>query len=165
MGSGSRLANKKKTQRIGLISDTHGLIRPQALDALMGVDLIVHAGDIGTPDVLRRLESIARVIAIKGNNDRDAWARNLRGTTSVKAAAVTLYVIHDIKELAFDPATRGFHVVISGHSHSPSITHQNGVLFVNPGSAGPRRFRLPVAVGQLVIHGSRIEARIIALPI
>lgn len=161
----SRLANKKKPRRIGLISDTHGLVRPQALDALQGVDLIIHAGDIGTPEVIKELEAIAPVIAIKGNNDRGAWAKRLPETTSIKAAGAILYVIHDVKELAFNPAARGFHAVISGHSHKPSITHRDGILFVNPGSAGPRRFRLPVAVGQLFVQDTQIAGRIIELAI
>ena len=110
MGNVSGLA-KKNRQRIGLISDTHGLVRPQALDALKSVDLIIHAGDIGTPEVIKQLESIATVVAIKGNNDRGAWAKALPETTSVKAAAARLYVIHNVKELAFDPAAGGFHAV------------------------------------------------------
>jgi putative phosphoesterase len=150
---------------IGLISDTHGVVRPEALTALRGVGSIIHAGDIGKPEVLQALRSIAPVVAIKGNVDAGPWAKALPDKRSVKLGAARLFVIHDVKELSFDPAGRGFHVVISGHSHNPSITNRDGVLFVNPGSAGPRRFKLPVAVGKLLIRGTDVEAVIVELAI
>jgi uncharacterized protein len=156
---------KQKPQLIGLISDTHGLVRPQALQALQGVDLVIHAGDIGTPEVMDALKRIAPLVAIKGNNDRGSWARSLPDTKLVKISAVQLYVIHNVKELDCDPVARGIQVVISGHSHKPSVVHREGVLYVNPGSAGPRRFKLPVAVGKLHMNRLNVKAEIIELDI
>jgi putative phosphoesterase len=158
------MANKK-IKVIGLISDTHGLIRPQALEALRKVDLIIHAGDIGKPEVIKTLKSIAPVIAIKGNNDTQGWAKKFPAVRSVRDNQANIYVIHNIKELAFDPARRGFHAVISGHSHKPLISKRDAVLFVNPGSAGPRRFKLPVAVAKLRVTEQSIEAEIIELDV
>ena len=152
-----------RAKLIGLISDTHGLIRPQALAALKGVDLIIHAGDIGKPEVLQALETIAPLVAIKGNIDNDLWADSLPETKALKIGAAHLYVIHNVKELNFAPASRGFQVVISGHSHKPSVVTQDGVLFVNPGSAGPRRFKLPVAMAKLRLDGRNLRAKIIYL--
>src|ERR1044071_741771 len=123
---------------IGVISDTHGLMRPEALDALRGVDMIVHAGDIGAPEVLERLRLLAEVVAIKGNNDRAAWARGIPETTAVEVESVQVYIIHNVHDLDFNPAVAGFRVIISGHSHSPSISEKDSVLYLNPGSAGPR---------------------------
>jgi len=154
---------KQEPQLIGLISDTHGLVRPQALQALEGVDLIIHAGDIGTPEVVDALRRIAPVVAIKGNNDRGSWAKSLPDTKLVKLSAAKLYVIHNLKELDCDPVARGIQVVISGHSHKPSVVHRDGVLYVNPGSAGPRRFKLPVAVAKLTMKLGAMDAKIIEL--
>jgi uncharacterized protein len=156
---------KQEPQLIGLISDTHGLVRPQALQALQGVDLVIHAGDIGTPEVMDALKRIAPLVAIKGNNDRGSWARSLPDTKLVKISAAKLYVIHNVKEVDFDPGARGIQVVISGHSHKPSVVHREGVLYVNPGSAGPRRFKLPVAVGKLHMNRLNVKAEIIELDI
>ena len=156
---------KQEPQLIGLISDTHGLVRPQALQALQGVDLIIHAGDIGTPEVIDALRRIAPVVAIKGNNDRGSWAKSLPDTKLVKISAAKLYVIHNVKELDCDPVARGIQVVISGHSHKPSVVHRDGVLYVNPGSAGPRRFKLPVAVGKLYVNKLNVTAEVIELEI
>ena len=150
---------------IGLISDTHGLMRPQALAALKGVDLIIHAGDIGKPEVLQALKAIAPLVAIKGNVDKNGWAKSLPETKALKIGDVQVYLIHNVNELDFNPASRGYQVVISGHSHKPLIVRRDGVLFVNPGSAGPRRFKLPVAVGELLISGDRVDARIIELAV
>lgn len=161
----SKGTNTRERQVIGLISDTHGLIRPQALAALKSVDLIIHAGDIGKPDVLKALETIAPLVAIKGNIDKDGWAKSLPETKALKINDAQLYVIHNLKELELDPGARGFNVVISGHSHKPSIVTQDGVLFVNPGSAGPRRFKLPVAVGKLRVNGRDVKAELIELAI
>jgi putative phosphoesterase len=149
-------------RRIGVISDTHGLLRPEALRALRGVDLIVHAGDVGNAEVLEALRAIAPVVAVRGNNDRGAWARALRETETLAVGGARLYVIHDLKELALDPKTADVDVVIAGHSHQPAIARRGGVLFLNPGSAGPRRFRLPVAVARLDV-GGRVRARIVEL--
>jgi putative phosphoesterase len=146
--------------RIGLISDTHGLLRPQALDALKGVDRILHAGDIGTPEVLSALAAIAPVTAVRGNNDKGQWTTRIAETEVVTLETLRVYVLHDVKELDIDPAVKGFAAVIAGHSHKPKVEDRNGVLFVNPGSAGPRRFKLPVSVGYLEIVGGTLSARI-----
>ena len=156
---------KPQPRLIGLISDTHGLARPQALEALRGVELIIHAGDIGAPEVVDALKLIAPVVAIKGNNDAGAWAKALPDTTTVKTGDAKLYIIHNVKELDCDPLARGIRVVISGHSHKPSVANRDGVLYVNPGSAGPRRFKLPVAVGKLRVNGLNVEAEIIELEV
>jgi putative phosphoesterase len=153
----------KNRKLIGVISDTHGLIRPEALRALDGADLIIHAGDIGKPEVVAVLRSIAQVIAIRGNNDRGPWARKFPATAVVKTAGVKIFVVHDLKEMKLDPKAAGCRVVISGHSHSPSMVERDGVLFLNPGSAGPRRFKLPVAVAMLRVEGSSFEAEIVEL--
>jgi putative phosphoesterase len=150
---------------VGVISDTHGLLRPEALDALRGADVIVHAGDIGSPDVLKALSSVAPVTAVRGNNDRGPWANKLPETAVVEIGRVRLYVLHDVKELALDPRARGFAAVVSGHSHKPNAEERDDVLFFNPGSAGPRRFRLPISIGRLEIvrqrvHGTLVELRI-----
>ena len=135
--------------KVGLISDTHGLLRPEALAAMRGCAHIVHAGDIGNRAVLEALEAIAPVIAVAGNNDRASWAEGIPSTATLEVAGARIFVIHDLEELAMDPAREGFGAVISGHSHQPLVRGENGVLYVNPGSAGPRRFRLPIAVGYL----------------
>ena len=155
---GARPAKKRKTI-VGIISDTHGLIRPEALRALAGADLIIHAGDIGKPEVIATLQAIARVIAIRGNNDRGAWARKFPARAVVKIGRNKIFLLHDVKDLDFDPRAAGFRMVISGHSHSPSIAERGGVLYLNPGSAGPRRFKLPIAVATLRVDGSTVNAR------
>lgn len=162
-----RPRSKEQTdlQVIGLISDTHGLIRPQALEVLQGVDYIIHAGDIGKPEVIVALKAIGPVLAIKGNNDRGSWAKPFPQTKLVKTGKAKLYVIHNVKDLDCDPVARGFQGVISGHSHKPSVSTRNGVLFVNPGSAGPRRFKLPLAVGKLFIQNGQVKAEIIELSV
>jgi putative phosphoesterase len=144
--------------RIGLISDTHGLVRPEALAALAGVAHIVHAGDIGSEDVLAQLRAIAPVTAVRGNNDKAPWARSVPETDALTVEGLTLYILHDLGELDLDPAAAGFSVVVSGHSHKPVITRKDEVLYINPGSAGPRRFKLPVTVGFLEIAGGEIHA-------
>ena len=149
---------------VGIISDTHGLLRNEALVAFRDCHLIVHAGDIGTADVLNGLCTIAPVIAIRGNNDKGAWASPLADTEVVETNGVSLYVLHNVNDLALDPAGAGFRAVISGHSHRPRIEERRGVLFVNPGSAGPRRFLLPVAVARLrVFRTKEIEAEVVEL--
>jgi uncharacterized protein len=161
--SGARTAKKSDLHVIGLISDTHGLVRAEAVEALQGVDLVIHAGDIGKPEVLAALKTIGPLVAIKGNNDIGAWAKSLPDTRLVQTADTRLFVIHNVKELDCDPATKGYDVIISGHSHKPSIVARDGVLFVNPGSAGPRRFKLPVAVGKLFIQNQKVNAELIEL--
>ncbi len=148
---------------VGVISDTHGLVRPEALAALRGVALIVHAGDIGGPEVLTQLGAIAPVAAVRGNNDRGAWAAALPETDVVDVGGRLLYVLHDVKTLDLDPAAAGFHAVIAGHSHKPSVQERDGVLFLNPGSAGPRRFSLPIALARLRVGGARLDAEIVRL--
>jgi putative phosphoesterase len=159
---GARPAKKRKTI-VGIISDTHGLVRPEALRALAGADLIIHAGDIGKPEVIAALQAIARVIAIRGNNDRGAWARKFSARAVVNIGRAKIFVLHDVKELDFDPRAAGFRMVISGHSHASSVKRRGGVLFLNPGSAGPRRFKLPVAVARLRVDGFSVSAKIVKL--
>ena len=136
---------------VGLISDTHGLLRPEALEALRGSRYIVHAGDIGDPAVLEPLSAIAPVTAVRGNNDQGSWAERLPQTELLRVGDMLIYVIHDVATLDLDPAANGFHVVVAGHSHRPGQEVRDGVLYVNPGSAGPRRFKLPIAVGRLTV--------------
>src|SRR5713226_2662985 len=139
----------KEVTAIGLISDTHGLLREEALRALEGSDLIIHAGDVGKAEVIDALKTLAPVVAARGNIDKGAWASALPATAIVEAGPAILYVLHNIDELDLDPALAGFHVVVSGHSHKPSRAELSGVLYLNPGSAGPRRFRLPVTIARL----------------
>jgi len=151
--------------RIGLISDTHGLLRPEALQALAGVEHIIHAGDIGTPDVIETLRNIAPVDAVRGNNDKGAWAEEFPPWLALELGGVGIHVLHDVKELDVDPAAAGVHaprfrVLVAGHSHKPQVTEREGVLFVDPGSAGPRRFSLPVTVGYLTVAGGNASAEI-----
>jgi len=153
------------TQELGIISDTHGLLRPEAVNALAGATLIIHAGDIGTPEVLEALRAIAPVVAVRGNNDKGNWAQALPETEVVEVGGVALYVLHDVKALDLDPVAAGFHAVISGHSHRPGMAKRRGVLFLNPGSAGPRRFSLPVSVARLNICGATIEAQLVELAV
>jgi putative phosphoesterase len=148
---------------VGVISDTHGLVRPQALAVLSGAERIIHAGDIGRPAVLTALEAIAPVVAVRGNNDQDAWAAAIPETAIVEVDGLRLYVLHDVKTLDFDPATATFSGVICGHSHRPRLEQQAGVWFINPGSAGPRRFTLPVTVARLYVHGGRLTAELVEL--
>jgi putative phosphoesterase len=148
---------------IGVISDTHGLLRPEAVDALRGVDRIIHAGDIGAPEVLAALAAVAPVTAVRGNNDRAPWASTVAHTQVVDADGVLIYVIHDVAELDVDPAAGGFGVVVAGHSHQPLNEQRGGVLWFNPGSAGPRRFKLPIALGRLTIEAGRVSGDIVTL--
>lgn len=148
---------------VGIISDTHGLLRPEAMKALKGVELIIHAGDIGTPGILDELRAVAPVVAVRGNMDTIQWARELPETEVVEIGEVFLYVLHDLAELDLNPAAPDFRAVISGHSHRPCIEERNGVLFLNPGSAGPRRFGLPASVAVLHIRGNSLDAQLIAL--
>ena len=149
--------------RIGLISDTHGLLRPEALDFLAGSDHIVHGGDIGGPDILERLAAIAPLTVVRGNNDTAPWARAIPETARVDFGSVALYAIHDLKQLAIDPRAAGVRVVVSGHSHRPACVERGGVLYVNPGSAGRRRFSLPIAAAELRIDGDTVAAHLVTL--
>ncbi len=145
---------------VGLISDTHGLLRPEAVQALAGVEQIIHAGDVGAADVIARLQAIAPVHAVRGNNDRGPWAAALPARLELRWAGVRIQVLHDVKELDVDPSAAGFRAVISGHSHKPGIVERGGVLFVNPGSAGPRRFKLPVTIGLLMLADGSVRGEI-----
>jgi putative phosphoesterase len=148
--------------RIGLISDTHGLLRPEAMDVLRGSDFIVHAGDIGE-GVLEPLSTIAPVTAVRGNNDRSAWAGRIAETEQLRFGEVTLYALHDLADLGVDPGAAGIGVVVSGHSHRPRSERRSGVLYVNPGSAGPVRFNLPISVALMQIAGKDVTVRIVEL--
>jgi len=150
---------------IGVISDTHGLLRPNVADRLCGVERIIHAGDVGNPDILDELEAIAPVVAVRGNVDRGAWANTLPMTAVVDVGGHLLYVLHDLSTLDLDPAAARFAAVISGHSHQPMIETRSGVLFLNPGSAGPRRFALPVTLAKLHIDAHGLRAELIHLDI
>lgn len=146
--------------RVGLISDTHGLLRPEALQALAGVELIIHGGDIGTPEVIETLGRVAPVHAVRGNNDRGAWARKLPLRLDLQLAGVRIHVLHDLKELGGDGGGGRLDVVVSGHSHKPGVVQRNGILLVNPGSAGPRRFKLPITIGYLIVTDGSARAEI-----
>ena len=154
---------KAKPLRIGLISDTHGLLRPEAAAFLSGSDLIVHAGDICDPSVLDALCAIAPTTAVRGNNDRGGWADSIRESELIQVGGIVLYAIHDIAEIDIDPETAGVRVVVFGHSHQPSAEERGGVLYVNPGSAGPRRFRLPISLAELSVDGFGVTARFVEL--
>jgi len=151
--------------RVGVISDTHGLLRPEALAFLAGADHIVHAGDIGNADVLAALARIAPITAVRGNNDRGGWADAVPETAEVAVGGVVLYVVHDVAELRYAPPPARCRVVVSGHSHKPDVVERDGLLYVNPGSAGPRRFRLPIAVAELAIEDGAVRARIVELEV
>jgi uncharacterized protein len=142
----------RNPKMIGLISDTHGLLRPQAVQALEGSDLIIHAGDVGDPEILEKLKTLAPVFAVRGNVDTEPWTQALPETEVVETGSATIYVLHDVHALDLDPAAAGFQIVVSGHSHKPGRAERDGVLYINPGSAGPRRFDLPVTVARLSLH-------------
>ena len=149
--------------RIGVISDTHGLVRPQALEALRGSDLIIHAGDVGAAEVLERLASLAPVVAVRGNVDRGAWADDLPEERTVEAGGARIHVVHNLKAMASRP--EGCRVVVSGHSHRPCVQRRDGVIYLNPGSAGPRRFTLPVAVATIRLNGRSLRPRLVELSV
>jgi putative phosphoesterase len=150
--------------RVGLISDTHGLLRPEARAFLSGSDYIVHGGDICDPRILEDLASLAPVTAVRGNNDRGAWAERISETEYLKVGEIFIYAIHDLAQIDIDPKAAGVHVVVSGHSHRPLVERRDGVLYVNPGSSGPRRFRLPISAGELIVRGGEVSARIVEFP-
>jgi uncharacterized protein len=148
---------------VGIISDTHGLLRPEAVKALRGVAHILHAGDVGAPEVLEELRKIAPVTAVRGNVDRDEWASALPLSEVFEIEGISIYMLHILDELDLKPEAAGFEVVVYGHSHKPSSETKNGVLFFNPGSAGPRRFKLPVTVGKLVIDDGKVRGEIVEI--
>ena len=145
---------------IGVISDTHGLLRPEAIEALGGSKYIIHAGDVGSPEILEQLSAIAPVTAVRGNVDKGPWACKLPDIEVLEAGGVSIYVLHDLARLHLNPRAAGFKVVVSGHSHVPQQETRDGVLYFNPGSAGPRRFKLPVSVGKLVVEDGRVRGEL-----
>jgi uncharacterized protein len=153
----------KSHLKIGLISDTHGLLRPEAMRALEGVHRIIHAGDIGGPQIIEQLRAIAPVDAVRGNNDNGSWAAAIPLYQALELGGVSIYVLHDVKEIDIDPQAAGFQVVVAGHSHQPRITERDGVHFINPGSAGPRRFSLPVTVAYLDLMAGKPYARLVEI--
>jgi putative phosphoesterase len=164
-GFGVTIAFEIVTLRIGVISDTHNLVRPEAMSALRRSEFILHAGDICRPDVLDELRTVAPVIAVRGNNDRGRWAKALPLTRVVELEGYRICLIHDRKELGFDPVARRIAVVVSGHSHQGGIERKDGVLYLNPGSAGPRRFSLSVTLARLTISRSGLRARLVSLAV
>ncbi|PWF45527.1 metallophosphoesterase family protein [Massilia glaciei] len=151
--------------RIGVISDTHAQLRHEATFFLQGSDYLIHAGDICDPGILDQLRAIAPLTVVMGNNDKGAWADRLKETEFLQIGATLIYVIHDIARLDIDPVAAGVHAVVAGHSHKPRVEERDGVLFVNPGSAGPRRFTLPIAVAQIIVDGGSLSARIVELAV
>jgi len=149
--------------RVGLISDTHGLLRPQALDFLRGSDHIIHAGDIIGPEILAPLAELAPLTVVRGNNDRGEWAATLPHNVTVELGGIAIHIVHDLKELSIDPRAAGVRIVVSGHSHKPASVERDGVLYVNPGSAGRRRFALPISVGELLIENGQVTSHLVTL--
>jgi len=158
------MAHTVDPRRVGLVSDTHGLLRPELVQALEGCALIVHAGDVGRPEVLDGLREVAPVVAVRGNVDRGPWVQQLRRTEVVEVGGALLYVIHDLADMDLDPVAAGFQAVISGHTHRPGSHREGGVLYVNPGSAGPRRFKEPVSAALLHVGEDDLEVEWIELP-
>jgi uncharacterized protein len=155
----------KNALRVGLLSDTHGLLRAEARAFLARSDYIVHGGDIGSAEILDELAALAPLVAVRGNNDNQAWAVRLPLSELIRVGGVFVYVIHDISQLDIEPQSAQIGVIVSGHSHKPMIKRREGVLYVNPGSCGPRRFRLPVSVGELIVQGGEVRARTVELAI
>jgi putative phosphoesterase len=155
--------NTNSELRVGVLADTHGLFRPEARAFLTGCDYIIHGGDVGRPRILEELALMAPLISVKGNNDTEPWAASLRETELIRVANIFVYVIHNLAELDIDPAAAGVRVVISGHSHKPMIEERDGILYLNPGSCGPRRFKLPISAGEITVSGSAVRARIVNL--
>jgi uncharacterized protein len=155
----------KDDHLLGVISDTHGLLRPEAIRALSGVSLIIHAGDIGSPAVIESLKNIAPVVAVRGNTDTEKWAGRLPFSEVVEVDEISIYIIHDVGKLDLNPDASGFNAVIHGHTHRPAIDAKNGILFLNPGSAGPKRFTLPVTLSLLRIINNSLTAEIITLDV
>ncbi|WP_278320586.1 metallophosphoesterase family protein [Clostridium thermopalmarium] len=151
--------------KIGVISDTHGLLRDEVVSAFNNVDMIIHAGDIGSSDIIEKLNIKAPVVAVRGNNDKGELAKRYPKTEIVEIGGKFIYILHDINELDLDPKGSGFNVVISGHSHKPSLEEKDGILYLNPGSAGPIRFRLPVSIAYLEIYENSVEAKVVELAV
>jgi uncharacterized protein len=155
---------RKATQTlVGVISDTHSLLRPEVLPVFNGVDLIVHAGDLGDRQILDKLRDLAPVVAVRGNNDTGEWARKIPKSGIQQVGDIFIYILHNLNELDLSPQAAGFQVVVSGHSHKPILQEKDGVLYLNPGSAGPRRFKLPISIGRLHIKGKTVQGELIQL--
>jgi hypothetical protein len=152
-----------KSLRVGVLSDTHGLLRPEVRQFLVGCDYIVHGGDIGGAEILESLQLLAPLVAVRGNNDREPWAARLKETELVRIGDIFLYAIHDLNEIDLDPEAAEVQVVVSGHSHKPKIEKRGGILYFNPGSCGPRRFQLPVSIGELRVSGTKVSARTVEI--
>jgi uncharacterized protein len=152
-----------RTKCVGVISDTHGLLRPEALELFAGVDHIIHAGDIGSPEILETLRAVAPLTAVRGNNDKGAWADAILHTEVVEIEGRLLYVLHNIAELDIDPLQKGISAVITGHSHKPAVVEKAGVMYLNPGSAGPRRFKLPLTIAKLYVSRGDLRAEIVEM--
>jgi putative phosphoesterase len=150
---------------IGVISDTHGLLRPEAIEVLRGSEHIIHAGDVGSPEILEMLSTIAPVIAVRGNVDKGAWSRRLPETQVLELGGVSIYVLHDLAQFDLKPKAAGFSVVVSGHSHVPKQETRDGVLYFNPGSAGPLRFKLPVSIGRLVVEAGSVRGELVQMSV
>jgi uncharacterized protein len=164
--SGSRAEGRGEDQKailIGVISDTHGLLRPEAIKALRGAEHIIHPGDVGDREILEQLSAIAPVTAVRGNADKGAWSRKLPETHVLELGGISIYILHDLAQLDLKPKAAGFSIVISGHTHVPKQETRDGVLYFNPGSAGPRRFKLPVSVGRLVLERGAVRSEILQL--
>ena len=159
------LAMTNEVKRIGLISDTHGLLRKEAVEALRGSELILHAGDVGRPEILEALKKIAPVVAVRGNVDTEPWGKTLPETAVAKAGVVLIYILHDVRALDLNPVAAGFQIVVSGHSHKAGKSEREGVLYINPGSAGPRRFQLPVTVARLRLGGTAYDVEFVDLEV
>ncbi len=157
------MAKSNKIIRIGVISDTHGLLREEAIKALAGSDFIIHAGDVDTPEILETLAKMAPLTVVHGNVDRGAWAKKIPHTDVLEAGGVSIYVLHNLQELDLNPKAAGFAAVVYGHSHKPKQDAKDGVLYFNPGSAGPRRFNLPISVGRVTVQDGIVRAEIIEI--
>jgi uncharacterized protein len=157
------LRSRDKQLIVGVISDTHGLLRPEVLEVFRGVSLILHAGDIGNAEVLEELRVLAPVTAIRGNNDIGEWARRIPETQTLSVGDASIFMLHNLKEMKVNPSAENLAAVISGHSHKPAVDYRDGILFLNPGSAGPRRFKLPISVARLIIQGATVRAELIDL--
>ena len=156
---------EEQTLRVGVISDTHGLLRPEALAAMQGSNVIIHAGDVGKPEILEALESIAPTHTVRGNVDYDPWTERLPTTAAVEVGGASIFVVHNIEDLNIEPSTAGFGMVVYGHSHKPAIEEEDDVVYLNPGSAGRRRFSLPVSVAHITVTGSEMKAVIQVLEV
>jgi len=163
LAKSEQLPRTEKIIRIGVISDTHGLLRDEAIRALAGSDFLIHAGDVDSPEILETLARIAPLTAVRGNVDRGAWAQNIPHTNVLEAGGVSLYVLHNLQELDLNPNAAGFAAVVYGHSHQPQREVKEGVLYFNPGSAGPRRFKLPISVGRITVGGGKVRAEIVKI--